>query len=128
MMSSNKPAKSNPGLSQASVPILNRQNGDRLMAMTELDQLEEKRRKLQSQLDEVESQVLALKTRRREELLEELRALGLDEVPEVGGNGAGGRKGRPRGFKMSDEHKQRMKEGRQRARDAKALAPTTNGA
>ena len=51
----------------------------------------------------------------------ELEALGLDDSPQSKSE-AGKKRGRPRGYTMSDEHKQKMKEGRQRARAGQPLA------
>jgi hypothetical protein len=114
--------RNNPGLGQSLAPILNKQNGEKIMAMSELDQLEEKRRTLAKQLEEVEGQMLELKKKRREELLAELQALGLDELPRVKTKAAADgskHRGRPKGYTMSEEHKQAMREGRAKAKAAR---------
>jgi hypothetical protein len=41
----------NPGLSRAGKPTLIKQNGDRIVAQSELAQVQEKREKLQAQLE-----------------------------------------------------------------------------
>jgi hypothetical protein len=113
----------NPGLGQAKAPTLIKQNGDRIVAQSELTQLQDKREEVQRQLDKLEADILELKNRRKEELLAELKELGLDmpRVSAASSSGDGGkRKGRPKGFKMSDEQKKAMAEGRRKAREAKA--------
>jgi DNA repair exonuclease SbcCD ATPase subunit len=59
-------------------PVLVRQNGERLVAQSELDQLEEKRAKAAAQLEEIESEILAYKKKRYDELKKEMEALGLN--------------------------------------------------
>jgi hypothetical protein len=113
----------NPGLSGSGKPTLIKQDGERIVAQSELAQLQEKRDRLQDTLHELDSQILALKTKRKDELLAELEALGLDGVPVSrvkASTGEGGRKkGRPRGFTMSEAQKQAMREGRQKAKAAR---------
>jgi hypothetical protein len=113
------------GLADDKRPIvLTKPSGERIVAQTELAQLQEKREKLAAQLEELDGQILELKKKRHEELMAELHALGLD-IPKTaartksGPSGNGKRRGRPEGFKMTDEQKQKMKEGRDRARAAK---------
>jgi hypothetical protein len=117
----------NPGLSQAKAPTLIRQSGERVMAQSELAQLQDKRENVKRELDKLDADILALKNKRKDELLAELQALGLD-VPKMTATstGDGGKKkGRPKGFTMSEDQKKAMKEGRQKAkaeREAKASA------
>jgi hypothetical protein len=117
--------KSNPGLGQALAPILNKQSGEKLMAMSELDQLEDRRRTLAGELEQVEAKILEVKKRRRDELLAELEGLGLD-IPAArvrtatSASGEGKRRGRPKGYMMSEAHKQAMREGRAKAKAARA--------
>lgn len=88
------------------------------MAQSELAQLQDKREQLQGELDKIDADILTLKNKRKEELLAELKELGLD-VPRVAAassSGNGKRKGRPKGFKMSDAQKQAMKDGRAKAK------------
>jgi hypothetical protein len=114
----------NPGLSGSGRPTLIRNSGERILAQTELSQLQEKRDKLQAQVEELDEQILQLKTKRKDELLAELRELGLDTL--VPGSGASGtRKGRPKGYKMSEEQKQALKDGRARAKNARAAGATS---
>lgn len=80
----------NPGLSQAKAPTLIKPNGDRIVAQSELTQLQQKREQIQSQLEEVDTQILELKNKRKEELLEELKALGLDVVPKTTASASSG--------------------------------------
>jgi hypothetical protein len=56
--------------------------------------------------------------------MEELHSLGLDDMQvrkprAAASTGERKRKGRPRGFRMSDEQKKAMREGRQKARAAR---------
>jgi hypothetical protein len=116
----------NPGLSQAKAPTLIRQDGgERIVAQSELAQLQDKREDLQRELDKIDGQILELKNKRKDELLAELRELGLD-VPRVKAKTQstdGKRRGRPEGFKMSDAQKQAMREGRQKAKAARQANP-----
>lgn len=118
----------NPGLSQAKAPTLIRQSGgERVMAQSELSQLQDKREDVQRQLDKLDADILELKNKRKEELLAELKELGLD-VPRVSAassSGDGKRKGRPKGFKMSQEQKDAMKAGRQKAKADREAAKTS---
>lgn len=111
------------GLADDKRPIvLNKQDGSRLVAQTELAQLQDKREKLQAQLEEFDDQILELKNRRKEELLAELKSLGLDVVPATKAKAStndGKRKGRPSGFKMSEAQKKAMREGREKAKAAR---------
>jgi hypothetical protein len=97
--------------------VLIRSTGERVMAQSELAQLQDKREKLQAQLNELDDEILAMKNKRKEELMAELKELGLD-LPRLSpsSNGDGKRKGRPKGFKMSEEHKQALRDGRAKAR------------
>jgi hypothetical protein len=103
--------------------VLTKSSGERIVAQSELAQLQEKRDRLQADLHELDSQILALKTRRKDELLAELEALGLDVVPNAktksASTGDGKRRGRREGFKMSEQQKQKMREGREKARAAR---------
>jgi hypothetical protein len=119
--------KNNPGLGQAMAPILNKQSGEKIMAMSELDQLEDKRRGLAAQLEEIETQMLELKKKRREELLAELEGLGLDmaKVKTKGASEGGKQRGRPKGYTMSEEHKQAMRDGRAKAKAARAAGTSS---
>ena len=115
----------NPGLNTASTPTLVRQHtGERVVAQSELAQLQEKRDKMQADLHELDSQILVLKTKRKGELLAELEALGLDVVPaakaKAASTGDGGKKkGRRKGFTMSEEQKKAMRDGRAKAKAAR---------
>src|SRR5688572_7543631 len=96
----------NPGLSGAGKPTLIKQDGERIVAQSELAQLQEKREKLQAQLEELDGEILELKRKRKEELMAELKELGLDvpRVTTVAASGEGGKKkGRPKGSKLSPE-------------------------
>jgi hypothetical protein len=67
--------------------------------------------------------MLELKKKRREELLAELEGLGLD-MPKVKTKGAtegGKQRGRPKGYTMSEEHKQAMKAKAARAAGASSV-------
>lgn len=111
------PAKNNPGLGQASTPTLIKPNGERIVAQSELAQLQEKRDKVQADLDDLDRQLLELKKRRKEELLAELDALGLDVTPRsTSSEPSGKKKGRPKGVPMSETHKQALRDGRAKAR------------
>ena len=72
----------NPGLSGSGKPTLIKPDGARIVAQSELSQLQEKRENLQNQLEEIDSQILELKNKRKAELLAELKELGLDVVPK----------------------------------------------
>jgi hypothetical protein len=65
---------------------------------------------------------LELKRKRKEELMAELKELGLD-VPRVSTTASSGegakKKGRPKGSKLSPEIIQRMKDGRAKAKAAR---------
>lgn len=102
------------------------------MAQSELSQLQEKRDKLQTQLEELDGEILELKNKRKAELLAELKELGLDmpRVTAASSASDGKRKGRPKGFKMSDSQKEALREGRARARadrEASKDAAATSG-
>ena len=114
----NTSQRKNPGLSQANAPTLIKATGERIVAQSELSQLQEKRDKLAAQLQEVDTQILEHKNKRKEELLAELHDLGLD-VPTVS---TWSRKGRPKGFKMSEDQKQAMRDGRAKAKAARETA------
>jgi hypothetical protein len=119
-----KPKKVHHGLADDKRPIvLTKSSGERIVAQSELAQLQEKRDRLQADLHELDSQILALKTKRKDELLAELEALGLDVVPAAKARAAssrdGKRRGRPEGFKMSEQQKEKMREGRQKAKAAR---------
>ena len=60
-------------------PVLVRQSsGERLVAQSELDQLQEKRAKAAAQLEEIDAEILAFKKKRHGELLAEIQRLGLN--------------------------------------------------
>lgn len=82
--------------------------------MSELEKLQNQRDELVRQIDDLDARILVLKQQRKDELLAELKALGLDNP-----QGGASRKGRPRGFALSEEHKAKLREGRERARRAK---------
>jgi SMC interacting uncharacterized protein involved in chromosome segregation len=113
--------RKNPGLSQAKAPTLIKATGERIVAQSELTQLQEKRDKLAAQLQEIDAQILEHKNKRKEELLAELHDLGLD-VPTLS---TWSRKGRPKGFKMSEEQKQTMRDGRAKAKAAREAVKAT---
>lgn len=63
---------------------------------------------------------------RRNAIDEDLALLGYSEAPRAVSGSTGGGKGRPKGFKMTDEQKQRMREGRAKAKaEREAAAQTT---
>lgn len=64
-------------LKDARHPVLIKKNGDRIVAQTELGQLQEKRERIVDQLGEVDGEIVAFKKKRQAELMAELEELGL---------------------------------------------------
>src|ERR1700704_5967937 len=76
MTKRNPPGRTH-SLKDARHPVLVRQSGERLVAQSELGQLQDKREHLIAQLDEINSEIMALKKKRQAELMAELEELGL---------------------------------------------------
>jgi DNA repair exonuclease SbcCD ATPase subunit len=76
MTKRHRPGKTH-SLKDARHPVLVRQSGERLVAQSELGQLQDKREHLIAQLDEIDSQIMTLKKKRQAELMAELEELGL---------------------------------------------------
>jgi DNA repair exonuclease SbcCD ATPase subunit len=76
-MAKRNPAGKTHSLKDARHPVLVRQSGERLVAQSELGQLQDKREHLIAQLDEIDNQIMALKKKRQAELMAELEELGL---------------------------------------------------
>jgi len=72
-----RPAGKTHSLKDARHPVLVRQSGERLVAQSELGQLQDKRKHLIAQLDEIDGAIMALKKKRQAELMAELEELGL---------------------------------------------------
>ena len=87
------------------------------MAQSEIDQLKDKRDKLASDLEDLDAQILDLKKKRYAELQAEMESLGMHSVPSPATLGK--KKGRQRGFKMSDDHKAKLAAGRAKAKAAR---------
>lgn len=64
------------------------------MPMTDLEKLQAQRKELEAKIEEIDTQILELKRERQQELLAELKALGLDVLPQT--RKAGDRKERER--------------------------------
>jgi DNA repair exonuclease SbcCD ATPase subunit len=76
-MAKKKAAKTH-SLKDAKHPVLVRKStGERVMAQSELDQLQDKRDRISAQLEEVDAEILAYKKKRQAELMAELEGLGL---------------------------------------------------
>src|ERR1700704_4963712 len=65
-------------LKDARHPVLVKKTGERIVAQTEVRQLQEKRERIVAQLDEIDGEILALKKKRQAELMAELYELGLN--------------------------------------------------
>lgn len=79
---------------------------------TEIVQLLEKRHRLQEQIAEIDGQILEHKNKRKDALLAELKDLGLDELPRKL------KPGRPKGYTMTEQHKEALRAGRARRKAA----------
>jgi hypothetical protein len=77
-MTKRNPAGKTHSLKDVKHPVLVRQTGERLVAQSELGQLQDKRNHLIAQLDAIDSEILALKKKRQAELMAELEELGLN--------------------------------------------------
>src|ERR1700754_1135238 len=77
LMAKRNPSGKRHSLKDARHPVLVRQSGERLVAQSELGQLQDKREHLIAQLDEIDSAIMALKKKRQAELMAELEELGL---------------------------------------------------
>jgi DNA repair exonuclease SbcCD ATPase subunit len=92
-MAKGKRAGHTHSLKNVRPPTLVRQSsGERLLAQSELDQLQERRDTLMAQVDEIDSEILAYKKKRQGELLAELEGLGLNMPGARSAVGAGGEK------------------------------------
>ena len=70
-------------LKDARHPVLVKKNGERIVAQTELGQLQEKRERIAAQLEEVDGEIVALKKKRHAELMAEIEELGLNASPSA---------------------------------------------
>jgi hypothetical protein len=70
-------------LKDARHPVLVKKNGERIVAQTELGQLQEKRERIVAQLDEIDGEIVALKKKRHAELMAEIEELGLNAPPSA---------------------------------------------